>query len=353
MLARATPVHKDMMIYGLKQLGKNILYTGDSVNDVKCVDVADVGIAMGSGCSAVKQVSDLILTGDDFGATVRAVKWGRNIYHSVGRFLQFQLTVNLSALMTIALGSFFLAESPLSAAQLLWINLIMDTLAAFALATEPPLDSVLAGEPFKEGSAVLTPTIWRQVLGISIWNTLVMLGVIVLVPPLTGLEYGLTTSPKDSGDWGDAKKRHMTYIFNTFISLQLFNEVNCRKIGRRDFNVLESIWGNWHFLLVVLGTLAAQVLLTQYCSALFRTTPLDRSEWGGCLALGATPWLIAVLLKLTPERWLASVKVDKLVNEDRTVENRGLLKLYNDTAKAKIKVGAKKDGESDNFSKVK
>ena len=89
-----------------------------------------------------------------------------------------------------------------------------------------------------------------------------MLGVIVLVPPLADLEYGLTTSPKDSGDWGEAKKRHMTYIFNTFISLQLFNEVNCRKIGRRDFNVLEAIWGNWHFLLVVLGTLAAQILLT-------------------------------------------------------------------------------------------
>jgi magnesium-transporting ATPase (P-type) len=100
------------------------------------------------------------------------------------------------------------------------------------------------------------------VLGISIWNTLVMLGVIVLVPPLVGLSYGLTTSPKDSGEWGEAKKKHMTYIFNTFICLQLFNEVNCRKIGRRDFNVLESIWGNWHFLAVVLGTLAAQILLT-------------------------------------------------------------------------------------------
>lgn len=149
-----------------------------------------------------------------------------------------------------------MAESPLSAVQLLWINMIMDTLAAFALATEPPLDSVLAGEPFKEQTPVLTPVIWRQVLGISIWNVLVMVLVIILVPPLMGLEYEFTSSPKDGTEDGDAKLKHMTYIFNTFVFLQLFNEVNCRKIGRRDFNVLESIFGNYYFLAVVLGTLA-------------------------------------------------------------------------------------------------
>jgi len=149
-----------------------------------------------------------------------------------------------------------MAESPLSAVQLLWINLIMDTFAAFALATEPPLDSVLAGEPFKEDSPVLTPVIWRQVLGMSIWNVLVMILVIVLVPPLVGLKYEFTDSPKDDHDAGEAKLKHMTYIFNIFVFLQLTNEVNCRKIGRRDFNVLESIFGNYYFLGVVLGTLA-------------------------------------------------------------------------------------------------
>jgi magnesium-transporting ATPase (P-type) len=139
----------------------------------------------------------------------------------------------------------------------------MDTLAAFALATEPPLDSVLAGEPFKEDSSILTPVIWRQVLGISIWNVVVMVLVILLVPPLAGLEYEFTASPllpdvvnADGSIERNHKRVHMTYIFNTFVFLQLFNEVNCRKIGRRDFNVLESIFGNHHFLAVVLGTLA-------------------------------------------------------------------------------------------------
>lgn len=186
-----------------------------------------------------------------------------------------------------------------------------------------------------------------------------MLGVILLVPPLAHLDYGLTTSPKDSGEWGEAKKKHMTYIFNVFVSLQLVNEVNCRKIGRRDFNVFEKVWWNYHFIAVVLGTLAAQVILTQHFSALFRTTALNRSEWGCCLALGATPWLISVLLKLTPERWLAKVKVDKLVNEDKTVENSRLLNMYNGARKMKVKIPGLKDkdgdkeADNDHFSKVK
>ena len=100
---------------------------------------------MGSGCSAAKEVADVILIRDDFEATVKAVKWGRNIYHNVGRFLQFQVTVNLSVILTIACCAPILAESPFTAGQLLWINLIMDTFAAFALATEPPLDAILAG----------------------------------------------------------------------------------------------------------------------------------------------------------------------------------------------------------------
>lgn len=210
---------------------------------------------MGSGCSAAKEVSDIILTGDDFDATVKAIKWGRNIYHNVGRFLQFQVTVNISVLMTVAIGSPILAESPISAVQLLWINLIMDTFAAFALATEPPLDDVLKGEPYKEDTNVLTPVIWRQILGIAFWNTCVMLFIIIFGPVILGLDYKFTTSANDAGKEGLAKLKHVTIIFNTFVFLQIFNEINCRKIGRRDFNVFTNIFGNMYFIIVVGGTL--------------------------------------------------------------------------------------------------
>lgn len=116
---------------------------------------------MGSGCSAAKEVSDMILTDDDFEATLRAVMWGRNIYQNIGRFLQFQVTVNISAVLTVIIGSIWLMESPISAVQLLWINLIMDTFAAFALSTEPPLPSVIQGPPYQAEDKLLTPVMWR------------------------------------------------------------------------------------------------------------------------------------------------------------------------------------------------
>jgi len=144
-MSRATATDKHLLVVGLKQMGSHVVVTGDGINDVAALHKADVGLAMGTGCSAAKEAADLILTDDDFEASLRAVMWGRNIYHNVSRFLQFQVTVNISAILTVFIGVCFFTESPLSAVQLLWINLIMDTFAAFALATEPPLPSVIKG----------------------------------------------------------------------------------------------------------------------------------------------------------------------------------------------------------------
>lgn len=257
MLYRAKPHHKLMMTVGLKELNKNVVVTGDGINDVTAIVQATVGLAMGSGCSAAKEVSDIILTNDDFEATLKSVMWGRNIYHNIGRFLQFQVTVNISALLTVAIGSVKLMESPLSAVQLLWINLIMDTFAAFALSTEPPLPSIIVGPPCNADAQLLTPVIWRQIIGMSIWNTIVMTLMVFFGPLISGLEYKIT----DTANGNEAKKKHLTLIFTTFVMLQLFNEINCRKVGRRDFNVFESILHNKYFLLIVGGTSAIQYAL--------------------------------------------------------------------------------------------
>jgi P-type E1-E2 ATPase len=132
-----------------------VAVTGDGINDIDALEHADVGLAMGSGCSAAKQASSLILTSDDFESAIRAVMWGRNIYHNVGRFLQFQLTVNVSVILLVIFGILFFGESPLSAVQLLWINLIMDTFAAIALSTEPPMEKILRSPPTSR-SSILT-----------------------------------------------------------------------------------------------------------------------------------------------------------------------------------------------------
>lgn len=273
---------------------------------------------MGSGCSAAKEVADVILIRDDFDATVKAVKWGRNIYHNVGRFLQFQVTVNLSVILTIACTAPILAESPFTAGQLLWINLIMDTFAAFALATEPPLDAILAGEPYKRDEDVLTPAIWRQIIGVSVWNVAVMVFFTILGPTIGGLEYGYSTSVLDKGTpAADAKAKHLTMLYNTFIFLQVFNEINCRKIGRRDFNVFEGIHRNLYFIAVVGGTFVGQfIMIDQYSGLLFPTWAIDKGEWGACVAVGATPLAIAAALKLTPQSWLARADMKRLVDEN-------------------------------------
>lgn len=128
---------------------KHVTVTGEGINDLDALKASNVGLSMGTGCSATKEEADIILTDNDFEALIKAIMWGRNIFHNVIRFLQFQLTVNLSVLVTIALGSFIFAQSPLVPVQLLWINMIMDTFAALALATEPPTDAILKTSPMK------------------------------------------------------------------------------------------------------------------------------------------------------------------------------------------------------------
>ena len=141
-LARASPLDKEILVRGLRFRNRNVAVGGQNISDVGCLQIANVSVAMGSGVSAAKQASDLILIDDDFEANVQAIMWGRNIFLNVTRFLQFQVTVNFSCLLTILIGGMIIGESPFSAVQLLWINLIMDTFAAIALSTEPPIKSV-------------------------------------------------------------------------------------------------------------------------------------------------------------------------------------------------------------------
>jgi len=230
----------------------------------------------------------------------------------------------------------------------------MDTFAAFALATEPPLDSILAGPPFKPDANVLLPEIWRQIFGVSLWNILVMTLVIVAGPSLWGLEYAYSTSVNDSPATEASKNKikHLTMLYNTFIFLQVFNEINCRKIGRRDFNVFENIHGNLYFLAVVAGTFAAQfIIVNQYSGIIFPTTALVQGDWGTCVALGATPLAIAAALKLTPAGMLEKVgNVKGMPDENDSSEPSGALNaVYEKVKSTKVedlqKPGAQKQGK--------
>ena len=323
-LARATPQDRLILVTGLRAIGKSVAVTGSGINDVEALAAADVGLAMGSGCSAAKEAADIVLTDNDFEATLRSVMWGRNIYHNVSRFLQFQVTVNISALATVFIGGIFFGESPLSAVQLLWINLIMDTFAAIALSTEPPLASVLQGVPFKNNASVLSGTVWRQIFGVSLWNTIIMVFLILFGSYIGGLSYNFSTPTELNTPEAEAKRKHFTYIFNTFIFLQLFNEINCRKVGRRDFNVFEKFLHNYYFLMVLLGTFAAQILMCMYFPGITGTEQMTKGEWGACIAVGSTNLLIGAILKLTPESWVTKINTVNVIDEDRKIDNKAL-----------------------------
>jgi len=236
--------------------------------------------------------------------------------------------------MVVFVAPMILGECPFSAVQLLWLNLIMDTLAAFALGTEPPLPNIAAGQPYSD-QQVMRPQVWRQILGVSLWNFLVVIGLLVFAPmAMEGLVYemadsagkGLTAAGDTAPVKGSLaercqnKLRLCTYMYHVFVFLQLFNLINCRKDGPKDYNVFAKFFHNWYFLAVLFGEFAFQFL---FPSPMIRTTTLSKREWGACLMLGATALIMSVLLKCTPERWLEKFRGGPcgIVDESKAVKN--------------------------------
>ncbi|XP_060766073.1 plasma membrane calcium-transporting ATPase 4 isoform X2 [Neoarius graeffei] len=284
-LARSSPTDKHTLVKGIidSTVGGTrqvVAVTGDGTNDGPALKKADVGFAMGiAGTDVAKEASDIILTDDNFTSIVKAVMWGRNVYDSISKFLQFQLTVNVVAVIVAFTGACITQDSPLKAVQMLWVNLIMDTLASLALATEPPTEALLLRKPYGRNKPLISRTMMKNILGHAVYQLTVTFTLLFAGEKFFNIDSGrnvpLHAPPSE----------HYTIIFNVFVMMQLFNEINARKIhGER--NVFESIHRNPIFCCVVLGTFVLQIIIVQLGGKPFSCTALTLDQWLWCIFIG-------------------------------------------------------------------
>lgn len=242
-----------------------------------------------SGTQIAKDAADIILLDDNFASIVTAAKWGRNVYASIQKFLQFQLTVNISAVTIALVGSFVYQQSPLAAIQLLWVNLLMDSLASLALASEPPIDALLLRPPVNRTDFIVTKRMFFNMAGQAGYQIIVIMILLFAGPELLGIPPGHLVE-KEGGlgeGWKKQNSQHYTLIFNAFVWMQLFNEVNCRNL-KGEFNVFKGIHRNPLFVGILLATAVVQVILVQFGELVFHTAPggLGGRDWGISLGVG-------------------------------------------------------------------
>ncbi|KAI9502179.1 PMCA-type calcium-translocating P-type ATPase [Coemansia spiralis] len=292
-MARSSPMDKQIMVERLQERNEVVAMTGDGTNDSPALKLADVGFSMGiTGTEVAKEASDIILMDDDFKSIVKALRWGRAVNDSVRKFLQFQLTVNITAVVLTFASSVFSADgqSALTAVQLLWVNMIMDTLAALALATEGPTDAILSRPPLQRNSALITFEMWRMIMGQALFQ--VIINVLLL-------NHGLEIFHLQDSAHGLAVLR--TMVFNSFVFLQVFNQINCRRIQPNEFNVFANLHRDHGFILVQIFVVAAQWLIVSYGGIAFSTVPLTGVQWVGTLFIGILSLPVGLLIRSLPD----------------------------------------------------
>jgi len=286
-VARSRPDDKELMVNWYKVKHKDVVsVTGDGANDALALQEADVGLAMNiQGTDVAKEASDIVIMDDNFASIVKTVKWGRSVYDNIRKFVQFQLCVNVVALTLSTVAAFVVGfEMPLTAVQLLWVNLIMDTLAALALATEMPTDSLLDRRPYKRQTHLISYSMIRFIAVHSSIQLIIMF--ILLFGGESFLDIGSADNHEDSEDLDSRNERLMTIVFNTFVWFQIFNEINARKVNG-EWNVIEGFFDNTLFSAILVLTAILQFLMVQFGGVLTQCVPLTLEEWAFCVVVGS------------------------------------------------------------------
>lgn len=286
-IARSTPLLKMRVVKELESKGNVVAVTGDGINDAPALKNADVGIAMGiSGTEVSKEASDIVLLNDSFSTIATTVKWGRGIYENFKRFIQFQLTVNVSSFImvfaSVIIGLFIDGfTSPFTALELLWINIIMDGPPALTLGLEPMSDNLMKNKPTARGESIVSAKMLRRI---------VLNGVYVSVICLMQHLFNFLGVPEGN------EAMMSSVIFTLFVLFQLFNAFNCRELGKES--IFKNLFKNRLMLLSFAVTFALQVVITQFGGLFFDTVPLDALMWLKVVALAFSIVLLNELVKL-------------------------------------------------------
>ncbi|WP_066649930.1 calcium-translocating P-type ATPase, PMCA-type [Christensenella timonensis] len=289
-IARSTPGLKMRVVNALKANGDVVAVTGDGINDAPALKNADVGIAMGiSGTEVSKEASDIVLLDDSFSTIVKAVQWGRGIYENFQRFIQFQLTVNLSSVVVVLCSILMGFVSPFSALQLLWINIIMDGPPALTLGLEPIREDLMKRTPIARDKSIVT----KGMLGRIAFNGIFISAVFMAQHTWNFL--------------GAAPQQTATVLFTLFVVFQLFNAFNSRELS--DVSMFKNIGNNKLMLLVFLVTFALQVVITQFGGAFFGTVPLQLEMWMRIILCALSVIAASELFKLAKRALLKAKRI--------------------------------------------
>ena len=316
-LARSSPTDKFTLVSGLgdselfaSERGRRlrvypdrqvVAVTGDGTNDAPALKKADVGFAMGiTGTAVAKEAADIILLDDNFSSIVKAIMWGRNVHEGIAKFLQFQLTINIVALVLAVEGSLMSSESPLKAVQMLWVNLIMDSLASLALATEMPTEEHLQRPPIGRNKSMISTIMTWNIVGHVAYQLTVLNVIYFAGPSIFGFESG-------TGQGHAAKpSQHNTLLFNTFVLIQLFNQINSRKL-HHEVNLFKGLFSSRIFMAIFFVEFGVQAIIVQFGDVWFHTSPLSYVGWLVGIACGLlvfpVQWIIV---------WMAAM-VDRVM----------------------------------------
>ena len=375
-MARSQPLHKYALVLGLRSLKNVVAVTGDGTNDAPALSKSDVGFAMFAGTDIAKEASDIVIIDNNFSSIVTAIIYGRNIYDNIRKFLQFQLSVNFCACILVFVCACIGNETPLTPIQMLWVNLIMDSLGSLALATEPPYEELLKREPTKRNESMINGRMWKHIILQSLIQIILLIIFYLIAPEfikednltrvsenilinycyteypgkdvnhiIYGTEVKWTTKGKlrnqvkqYCGSYAtrptlaeayieyhnsNSATTHMCFIFNVFVFYTLFNQINCRVIDD-SFNIFIRISRSLLFPLICFLEMVLQVVIIFIGKSPFHIVNdgFTLSQWGICIGFSAITFIVSIIAKLIPVHVLIDKYLEKKMLEEEEEEEK-------------------------------